>query len=52
MSTSPLTVEAPAAGLRSRVDALAGEFRLDVGLVALFVASRLLLVVAAVVAET
>ena len=52
MSTSPLTVNAPAAGLRTRVGALAEEFRLDAGIVAMFVASRLLLVGAAVVAET
>ncbi len=52
MSTSPLTVEAPVAGLRTRVGALADEFRLDAGIVAMFVASRLLLVGAAVVAET
>jgi hypothetical protein len=51
MSTTVPTVNAPAA--RSRIDwrAVAGEFRLDGGVIALFVVSRLLIVVAAVVAE-
>jgi hypothetical protein len=51
MSTTVPTVNAPAA--RSRVDwrAFVDEFRLDGGVVALFVVSRLLIVVAAVVAE-
>ena len=41
----------PALGWRERVSAVATELRLDGGLVALFVASRLLIVVAAFVAE-
>ena len=50
--TAPASVAAPATGRwRSRAGALATDLRLDGGLVALFVASRLLVVVAAVVAE-
>lgn len=41
----------PAPGWRDRLGAIAGELRLDGGLVALFVASRLLILVAAFVAE-
>jgi hypothetical protein len=41
----------PAIGWRERLSAVATEFRLDGGLVALFVASRLLIVLAAFVAE-
>src|SRR6476619_5848477 len=53
MSSPSLTLSAPArpARPRERLVALARELRLDGGLVALFVASRLLVVVAAVVAE-
>jgi hypothetical protein len=46
-----LSVPMPALGWRERVGALAVELRLDGGLVALFVASRLLILVAAFVAE-
>ena len=46
-----LSVPMPALGWRERVSAVATELRLDGGLVALFVASRLLIVVAAFVAE-
>jgi hypothetical protein len=46
-----LSVPMPALGWRERVGALAAELRLDGGLVALFVASRLLIVIAAFVAE-
>ena len=41
----------PALGWRERLNAVATEFRLDGGLLALFLASRLLIVVAAFVAE-
>jgi mannosyltransferase PIG-V len=46
-----LSVPMPALGWRERIGALAVELRLDGGLVALFVASRLLIVFAAFVAE-
>jgi hypothetical protein len=46
-----LSVPMPALGWRERLSAVATELRLDGGLVALFVASRLLIVVAAFVAE-
>jgi hypothetical protein len=46
-----LSVPMPALGWRERLSAVATEFRLDGGLVALFVASRLLILVAAFVAE-
>jgi hypothetical protein len=46
-----LSVPMPALGWRERVGALAAELRLDGGLVALFVASRLLILIAAFVAE-
>ena len=46
-----LSVPMPALGWRERVGALAVELRLDGGLVALFVASRLIILVAAFVAE-
>jgi hypothetical protein len=46
-----LSVPMPALGWRERVGALAVELRLDGGLVALFIASRLLIVIAAFVAE-
>ncbi|MEA2578910.1 MAG: hypothetical protein QOD78_2498, partial [Chloroflexota bacterium] len=46
-----LSVPMPALGWRERAGALAVELRLDGGLVALFVASRLLIVFAAFVAE-
>jgi hypothetical protein len=54
MSSPSLTVPAPAPAsrLRERLGLLAADFRLDAGLVALFVASRFLVLVAAVVAET
>ena len=42
----------PARGWRQRIGQLAAEFRLDGGLVALFVASRVLVVLAAFAAET
>jgi hypothetical protein len=51
MSTSSLTVPAAGSGWRDRVMALAGDLRLDGGVVALFVVSRVLVVVAAFVAE-
>lgn len=41
----------PALGWRERLNAVATDFRLDAGLLALFVASRLLIIVAAFVAE-
>ena len=46
-----VSVPMPALGWRERVDAVAAELRLDAGLVVLFIASRLLVVVAAFVAE-
>ena len=46
-----LSVPMPRLGWRERLGAVAAEFRLDGGLVAVFVASRLLIVVAAFVAE-
>lgn len=46
-----LSVPMPTLGWRERVGAVATELRLDGGLVALFVASRLLIVLAAFVAE-
>jgi hypothetical protein len=46
-----LSVPMPALGWRERVGALAVELRLDGGLVALFIASRLLILIAAFVAE-
>ena len=46
-----LSVPMPALGWRARVGAIAGEFRLDAGLVAIFVASRVLVVIAAFAAE-
>ncbi len=46
-----LSVPMPAPGWRERLGAVASELRLDGGLVALFVASRLMIVVAAFVAE-
>jgi hypothetical protein len=46
-----LSVPMPALGWRERLSAIALELRLDGGLVALFVASRLIVVVAAFVAE-
>src|SRR6185503_14031501 len=52
MTASPITAPAPAAGLTARVRSLAAEFQLDAGIVAMFAVSRLLLVVAAIGAET
>src|SRR5687767_5758316 len=52
MSSSSLSVRAPSMGLRARTAAIAGEVQLDGGIIAMFVASRFLLIVAAVVAET
>jgi len=46
-----LSVPMPALGWRERLGAVAAELRIDGGLVALFVASRLLVVIAAFVAE-
>ena len=46
-----LSVPMPALGWRDRLGAVAAELRLDGGLVALFVASRLLILAAAFVAE-
>ena len=46
-----LSVPMPVLGWRERLGAVASELRLDGGLVALFVASRVLIVVAAFVAE-
>ncbi len=46
-----LSVPMPAPGWRERLGAVASELRLDGGLVALFVASRLIIVLAAFVAE-
>jgi hypothetical protein len=46
-----LSVPMPALGWRERVGDLAVELRLDGGLIALFVASRLLIVIAAFIAE-
>jgi hypothetical protein len=51
-SSSSLSVTAPSMGLRARTAAIAAEFQLDAGIVAMFVASRFLLIVAAVIAET
>lgn len=51
MSTSSLRVPAPSTSVRDRVRSVADEFRLDGGVIAMFVVSRLLIVVAAVVAE-
>jgi hypothetical protein len=52
MSASSLSVPGRASGIRARAGVLASDLRLDGGVVAMFVASRLLLVVAAIVAET
>jgi hypothetical protein len=52
MSTSSLSVPVPSTRLRERATSLAREIQLDGGIVAMFVASRVLLVIAAVVAET
>lgn len=51
--TAPATASAsrPAAGVRGRLGALATDLRPDAGLLALFVASRMLVVFAALVAE-
>jgi hypothetical protein len=46
-----LSVPLPAVGWRERLGAIVAELRLDGGLVAIFVASRLLIVLAAFVAE-
>jgi Mannosyltransferase (PIG-V) len=46
-----LSVPMPALGWRGRLSAIAGDLRLDAGLVAIFVASRVLVVIAAFVAE-
>ena len=46
-----LSVPMPAVGWRERLNAVASELWLDGGLVALFIASRLLIVIAAFVAE-
>jgi hypothetical protein len=51
MSTSSVSVSTPSASLRDRARSVADDFRLDGGVIAMFVVSRLLLVVAAVVAE-
>ena len=51
MSSSSLSVPGSATGVRARARALATDFRLDGGVVAMFVASRLLLIVAAIVTE-
>ena len=52
MSVSSLSVPgSTTTGIRARAGVLASDFRLDGGVVAMFVASRLLLVVAAIVAE-
>lgn len=51
MTLSP-AVSLPARGWRDRLQEIAAEFRLDGGLVALFIASRLLVVLAAFAAET
>ncbi len=52
MSSPPLAVAASAFRWRERLGTLAADFQLDGGIVAMFVASRLLIVVAAIVAET
>lgn len=52
MTASPITAPAPATGPTERVRALAADVQLDAGILAMFAASRLLLVVAAIVAET
>lgn len=51
MPASSLSVPGSASGVLVRARLLAGELQLDGGIVAMFVASRLLLLVAAVVAE-
>lgn len=51
MSTSSLSVPAPSASLGDRARSVADDFRLDGGVIAMFIVSRLLIVVAAVVAE-
>jgi hypothetical protein len=52
MSSSSLTVPAVVPHWRERLTAFVADIMLDRGLVAVFIASRLLIVVAAVVAET
>jgi hypothetical protein len=52
MSSSSLTMPASAPRWRERLTAIAADLRLDAGIVALFVASRLIVVFAAVAAET
>jgi len=52
MSSSSLTVPALAPRWRERLTAFVADIKLDRGLVATFIASRLLIVAAAVVAET
>jgi len=51
MSTSSLAVSAPTASWRARLSGLLAEISIDRNLMAMFVASRLLVVVAAFVAE-
>lgn len=51
MSTSSLAVSAPTASWRARLSGLLAEISIDRNLMAMFVASRLLIVVAAFVAE-
>ncbi len=52
MSAASLNVNGTDAGIRTRARALASDVRLDRGVVAMFFASRVLLILAAVVAET
>jgi Mannosyltransferase (PIG-V) len=52
MSTSTTTAPAQKSGLGQRAGALADAFRFDGGILAMFVVSRLLVVVAAIAAET
>lgn len=51
MSTTSVSIPAPRTDLRDRLRSLADDFRLDGGVVAMFVVSRLLVVVAAFIAE-
>jgi hypothetical protein len=51
MSSPPLAVAVPEARWREGLTAIAADFQLDGGIVAMFVASRLLIVLAAIVAE-
>ena len=51
MSSPSSTLATPSVGLSERIRTFADDFRLDGGVVAMFVVSRLLIVVAAVIAE-